>query len=125
MPSYRKGVGGERELAHLLNSRGFAVMRAPSSGGVLYPLDMIAIKRGVVLAFEVKTWSRKPRLEAASASAFREWCERAGAMGFLGWRARGKWLFLRMGDVLAGSYGDENWISMERFLEAFATDMGG
>ena len=104
-------------MAHILNNRGFSVMRAPSSGGAIYPLDIVAIKKGFVLAFEIKTWNRKPYLEAAQVSAFREWCERAGAMGFLGWRARGRWSFLRLEDALEGSYKDENWISMEDFLK--------
>jgi len=120
MPSYAKGSAGERELAHILNSRGFSVMRAPSSGGAIYPLDIVAIKKGVVLAFEIKTWNRKPYLEAAQVNAFREWCERAGAMGFLGWRGRGKWSFLRLEDVLNSNYKDDSWISMEGFLRAFA-----
>lgn len=118
MPSYRKGVSSERELVHLLNSRGFSVMRAPSSGGSAYPLDVVALKKGMILAFEIKTWNRKPYLEAVQVNAFREWCERAGAMGFLGWRSRGKWLFLRIEDIIAGNYKDENWISMENFLRA-------
>jgi Holliday junction resolvase len=119
MPSYSKGARGEHELLHILNSRGFAVMRAPSSGGAIYPLDIVAIKKGVVLAFEIKTWDRKPYLEAAQASAFREWCGRAGAMGFLGWRSRGKWLFLRLEDALNSNYKDDSWITMEGFLEVF------
>ena len=120
MPSYRKGARGEHELVHILNSRGFSVMRAPSSGGAIYPLDVVAIKKGLVLAFEIKTWNRKPYLEAAQTNAFREWCDRAGAMGFLGWRGRGKWLFLRLEDVLNGNYKDEKWITLDGFLGAFA-----
>ncbi|MBM3304234.1 MAG: Holliday junction resolvase [Candidatus Aenigmarchaeota archaeon] len=122
MPSYSKGAKGERELIHILNSRGFSVMRAPSSGGAIYPLDIVAIRKGLVLAFEIKTWNRKPYLEAAQVSAFREWCEKAGAMGFLGWRGRGKWSFLRIEDALNSNYKDESWISMEGFLRTFAGD---
>jgi Holliday junction resolvase len=95
-------------------------MRAPSSGGALYPLDILAIKNGNVLAFEIKTWNRKPYLESSQVAAFREWCGRAGATGFLGWRGRGKWLFLRLEDVLASNYRDESWITMENFLAVFA-----
>jgi len=120
MPSYRKGYRGEAELVHILNDRGFSVMRAPSSGGAIYPLDIVAIKKGLVLAFEIKTWNRKPYLEAAQVGAFREWCERAGAMGFLGWRGRGKWSFLRLEDVMNSNYKDDSWISMEGFLKVFA-----
>ena len=120
MNRYAKGSNSERELVHILNSRGFSVMRAPRSGGAIYPLDIVAIKRGLVLAFEIKTWDRKPYMEAAQISAFREWCERAGAMGFLGWRSRGKWLFLRLEDVLNSDYKDDKWITMDGFLGAFA-----
>lgn len=116
MNRYAKGASSERELIHLLNARGFSVMRAPSSGGSAYPLDVVAIRKGMILAFEIKTWNRKPRLEKEQLNPFREWCERAGAMGFLGWRGRGRWSFLRLEDVAAGNYKDENWISMENFL---------
>lgn len=116
MPSYSKGASGERELVHMLNNHGFSVMRAPSSGGALYPLDIVALKKGMIIAFEIKTWNRKPRLEKDQMNGFREWCERAGAMGFLGWRGRGRWSFLRLDDVVAGNYADENWISMDSFL---------
>jgi Holliday junction resolvase len=120
MNSYAKGSRSERELVHILNDRGFATMRAPSSGGALYPLDIVAIKKGVIIAFEIKTWDRKPYLEQEQVRAFREWCEKAGAMGFLGWRGRGKWLFLRLEDVLAGNYKDERWLTMDNFLSVFA-----
>ncbi len=119
MPSYRKGAAGERELVHILNSRGFSVMRAPSSGGAIYPLDIVAIRKGLVLAFEIKTWDRKPYLEAAQLNAFNGWCSRAGAMGFLGWRSRGKWLFLRLEDALNSDYKDDRWITMDDFLNVF------
>jgi Holliday junction resolvase len=118
MPSYRKGAGGERELAHLLNSKGFSVMRAPSSGGSVYPLDIVALRKGMIIAFEIKTWNRKPYIDKAQLAGLRGWCDRAGAMGFVGWRARGKWLFLRLEDAEQSNYRDENWISMERFLLA-------
>jgi Holliday junction resolvase len=91
-------------------------MRAPSSGGAIYPLDVIAIKKGRILAFEIKTWNRKPYLESDQVNAFREWCERAGATGFLGWRGRGKWSFLSLENVLSGNYKDNVWMTMESFF---------
>ncbi len=124
MNRYAKGSASERELMHILNSRGFSVMRAPSSGGAIYPLDIVAIRKGFVLAFEIKTWGRKPYLEAAQLDGFKEWCGRAGAMGFLGWRSRGKWLFLRLEDALDSNYKDDKWITMDDFLKVFAGGSG-
>lgn len=115
MPSYRKGVASERELAKILDGAGFSVMRAPSSGGSKYPLDILAAKNGSMLAFEIKSWNRKPYLERAQTDVFRRWCERAGARGFLGWRSRGRWAFLPLEHVVAGNYGDDMWVGIETF----------
>jgi len=53
----RRGFSAERELARLLWSRGFAVVRGPASGArgrhVVYP-DLVAIYQGNIYVFEVK-----------------------------------------------------------------------
>lgn len=122
MKAYSKGVRGERELLHFLNSKGFAVSRVPSSGGYLSPIDIIAIKRGLIIAIESKVYSNKPRLEKKKLKRFREWCEKAGAMGFLAWRNSGQWLFLKINDAEAGNYEDGRWIEMKNLLSAFGIE---
>ena len=118
MKTYAKGARAERELLHFLDSKGFAVMRAPSSGGELSPVDIIAIKRGLVIAIESKAWEIKPKLPKDRIERLKEWSDKAGAITFLGWRTTGKWLFLQLKDVIENKYQDENWIHMENFLTA-------
>ncbi|RLI97260.1 MAG: Holliday junction resolvase, partial [Candidatus Aenigmatarchaeota archaeon] len=84
--TYSKGSRAERELAHFLNHRGFATLRVPSSGGFLSPLDIVAIRNGLVLTFEIKSHKVKPRLRKEQLEAFSKWTRKAGAMGFLAWR---------------------------------------
>lgn len=119
MNFYRKGARFERDLIHFLNYKGFSVSRTASSGGYLYPVDILAMKKGLILAFECKAHKTKPRLQKDKLKKFKEWCDRAGAMGFLAWRApQNKWLFLRMEDAEKRNYADENWIEMHNFLKA-------
>lgn len=118
MKTYAKGARAERELLHYLNSKGFAVIRAPSSGGELSPVDIVAIKNGLIIAIESKSWEIKPKLPKDRVLRLKEWSDKAGAITFLGWRTRNKWLFLQMKDVLENKYEDENWIGMENFLTA-------
>jgi len=57
----RKGIKEERELIHKLDSLGFAVLRAPSSGSgtKLDRPDILAGRKGLILALEVKTSKKK------------------------------------------------------------------
>lgn len=119
MNFYRKGARFERQLIRFLNYKGFSVSRTASSGGYFYPIDILAIKKGLILAFECKAHKVKPRLQKDKLKKFKEWCDRAGAMGFLAWRApQNKWLFLKMEDAEKSNYADDNWIEMENFLKA-------
>lgn len=119
MKTYAKGARSERELLHFLNSKGFSVIRAPSSGGEMSPVDIVAIKKGMVICFECKAWEHKPKLPQDRVRRFKEWCEKAGAFGFLAWRTKNKWLFLRLKDVEENKYEDNNWLEMESFLSVF------
>ncbi|MFH1294535.1 MAG: hypothetical protein ABIH90_01165 [Candidatus Aenigmatarchaeota archaeon] len=116
MKTYAKGSRGEREILHILHSKGFSCVRAASSGGFFSPMDIVAIKKGVVIGLECKAWAKKPHLEKPKARAFIEWCERAGAMGFLAWRTTGKWLFLDLKNINAGNYSEENWLELTDFF---------
>lgn len=92
---YDKGAIAERELARFFKSHSFQTLRSAGSGSKFSTPDLVAIKKGIILAFECKSWENKPRLKKDEYEEFRKWCERAGAIGFLAWR-RGKnnWLFL-------------------------------
>ncbi len=118
MKTYAKGARAESELLHYLNSKGFAVIRAPSSGGEMSPVDVVAIKRSLIIAFECKNHAKKPKLPKDRVDRLKEWCDKAGAICFLGWRTTGKWLFLQLKYVLENRYEDENWIEMDSLLEA-------
>ena len=99
MHTYVKGANAERELTKLLKGKSFAVVRSARSGGSISVPDVIAAKDGKILAFECKTWKEKPRLKREEHAEFAEWCQRAGAIGFLAWRNRGKWLFLDINNL--------------------------
>ncbi len=95
----RKGFHYERELARTLWRKGFACMRAPASGAkvkrVKYP-DVVAIKNGVTLVFEVKTRSKPGAIyiERKQVEKIVEFASRAGGRAFIavrvldgrGWR---------------------------------------
>lgn len=95
---YEKGARAERDLARLLKDRSFAVIRAAGSGGSLSIPDLVAIKKGRILAFECKAWKKVPRLRPDKYDNFSEWCKRANAIGFLAWKNK-KWLFLNVKDL--------------------------
>jgi len=115
-----KGAAFERELLQFLHAKEFSVLRAPSSGGYFYPVDIVAIKKNKVLAFECKNYRTKPRLNNKQFTAFRNWCIRAGAIGFLAWRTpKNEWKFLRMEDAAEKRYEDENWFEMPALEKCF------
>ena len=118
MKTYAKGYRFEAELLHFLHGKGFSVIRGPSSGGDLSPVDVVAMKRGLVLAFECKNWEKKPKLTSDKIKKMKEWCETAGALGFLTWRNNNQWIFLRLEDAEENRYDDENWFPLENLLKA-------
>lgn len=98
---YRKGANAERELMRILFEKGFSILRAAGSG--VNPLDcpdVIAIKKGLILAFECKAW------DSTSLSISKEqfegdvnWCEKAGARFIVGWKIpREGWWCLKPSD---------------------------
>ncbi|MBU0952810.1 MAG: restriction endonuclease [Nanoarchaeota archaeon] len=115
---YAKGARFERELLHFLHGMGFSVIRGPASGGELSPIDVVAMKKGLIVAVECKNWNTKPRLSRDKIQGMKMWCERAGAIGFLSWRAAKDWLFLPLTDAEVGNYADEYWLPMKNVLSA-------
>lgn len=122
MKTYAKGFRAEREILHFLNNKGLSCVRQASSGGHLSPVDIVAIKNGLILGLECKNHARKPRLAKDQMERFSSWCKNAGAIGFLAWRNSGKWLFLKICDAEAGNYEDNRWIEMEDLLSAFGIE---
>lgn len=120
MKLYQKGYRAERSLLRMLSSHNYSCIRAGSSGGFLTPVDVVAIKPGRTLCFEIKSWAKKPRLDKSQLSRFSEWCTNASGHGFVAWYNKNKWLFLSVKDAEAGNYDDENWIPLEAFLKVFA-----
>jgi len=116
--SYSKGVHYERSLLNFLKSKGFSTMRVAGSGHCS-PADIVAIKKNNILAIECKAHKTKPRIKKEKVHEMKQWCENAGALGFLAWRAPNQdWLFLPMKNLEESRYEDEHWISMESFLQA-------
>ncbi len=120
MKTYAKGAAFERELMHYLRYKGLAVVRQAGSGGETTPVDILALKQGMVLAIECKNHAEKPRLPAERVQRFTDWCRLAGAIGLLAWKKPGgNWLFLRLEDAAGGRYEDESWLELEQLLGAF------
>ena len=132
--AYSKGSRAERELAHFLNHKGFATLRVPSSGGFLSPLDVVAIRKGQVLAFEIKSHAKKPRLKKDQLERFSGWCKKANAFGFIVWRrtssedneplsASQRWLFLPIESAEKNDYSEERWVERDiLFLKVFGIE---
>lgn len=119
MKTYAKGARFERELLQFLNYKKFAVLRVPSSGNKVSPVDIVAIKKGLVVAIECKAWDRLPKPPKDQLNRMKEWSDRAGAIGFVAWKKPGNtWLFLPVENALNNMYEEENWIEMENLLNA-------
>lgn len=98
-----RGFAHERDLARKLWARGLAVMRAPASGSkakrLVYP-DVVAIYRGKVLVFEVKTAStlRDIYIPARQVEKLVEFARRAGGEAYIAVKVigTGEWLFVHV-----------------------------
>lgn len=100
--TYIKGARAERDLAKRLKRMGFSVLRAAGSGSPISTPDLVAVKRGRVLAFECKAWKTTPRLREKEYERFHDWCEKAGALGFLAWKDK-DWSFLNVKNLKDGN----------------------
>lgn len=102
MHNYRKGFRAEHELMKLLESLGFAVLRAPKSGRDT--IDVIACKRGAIFAFECKSWASTVRISERQMKSLMDFSEKAGAIPIVAIKeAQEGWRFLKAEEVTANN----------------------
>ncbi|RLJ00225.1 MAG: hypothetical protein DRP03_01080 [Candidatus Aenigmatarchaeota archaeon] len=116
MKTYIKGSSAERELMLLLKDKGFSIARIAGSGGRRTPFDIIAIKRGNILVFEVKAWKTKPVIDKKKIEHMIRWCNNAGAIGIVAWRKDNKWFVMKINEFINKS---DRWLSLKEFIELF------
>jgi len=109
-----RGFSHERDLARKLWSHGLAVIRAPASGSkakrLMYP-DLVAIYKGRVLVFEVKTASslRDIYIPGRQVEKLLEFTRRAGGEAYIAVKitGTGEWLFVstdKLSKTSSGNY---------------------
>lgn len=100
--SYRKGYKAELELVHLLSKRGFLAIRSPRSGRIGLPApDVIAIRRGKILAFECKFIGRAFKVPSSELEQLKQWERIGGAECYIAWKyPRRGWRFISLKHVL-------------------------
>ncbi len=116
----RRGFMHERDLVLKLWKRGFAVLRAPASGSktrrIIYP-DLVAIKNGVIMVFEVKTTREKKPvyIPKHQVEKLREFLKRSGGYGFIAVKIVGDmgWRFIPL-DELEETSGGNYKVSLEK-----------
>ena len=113
---YQRGVRYERELLHILDKKGFAVIRAAGSGGNVSVPDIIGIRKGQVIAFECKAWEKEPYIKKEKIDDFIKWCKKADAFGFIAWRHENKWKFKPIEDI---KNKEKEWVELHVFLSVF------
>jgi len=113
--SYKKGYTAELQLTHLLSDMGYMTIRAPRSGRIDLPSpDVIAVKGGKVIVFEVKFRASAFTVPPEQLEELKQWREVGGATAYVGCKiARRGWKFLHLNDVVAnkGNIG-------KKFIEA-------
>ena len=97
MAYYNKGANAERELMKVLVSKGFMVVRAAGSGVNQIPCpDLLALKKGKILAFECKAWKGNYLyIKTENFESQEKFCEISGAISLIGWKIPNHgWLFM-------------------------------
>lgn len=97
----RRGFSHERDLVIKLWKKGFAVIRAPASGSkakrMVYP-DVVAIRNGITIVFEVKSSSRARDIYIDSKQIHKliEFAKRAGGFSYIAIKliGTGEWRFV-------------------------------
>lgn len=94
--NYRKAKGTlhERSLKHLLEEKGFFVVRASGSGADGVSPDLIALHTTKKLAFECKAWKNSLHLEKKKIEIMLNWQAATGIPFFVAWKVPHKeWRF--------------------------------
>lgn len=105
MRPYQKGAKAERELAKKLWALGFAVVRSPASGGgrggSRSAPDLVAVRKGKVLAIEVKSVEpgEPAKLSPKQVVKLLLWASRAWAEPYVAVKVGGGggWRFVSLG----------------------------
>ena len=122
--SYAKGYAAERELVHILASKGYMTIRAPRSGRInLASPDVIAVKNGKVIVIECKSRAAAFKIEKEQLGELREWQEKGGAIPYVGWKVSRKgWIFFHLKDVeekngnMGKKFAEEKGMPLESIL---------
>lgn len=113
---YRKGYMGEREMVHLLYSKGYMAIRTPRSGRICLPSpDVIAAKNGRLIVIECKFREDAFKISEDQLKELEEWKMKARAEAYIAWKiSRRGWSFLRLEDVINNN-GNVNKSFAEKF----------
>jgi Holliday junction resolvase len=119
-----KGERFERELVHMLWSKGFAAVRTPASGSISYPIpDIIAGNGKRYLAIEVKMRSSLPiYIPKKDVEDLIEFSKRFGAEPYIAVKVKGEgWRFLSVDRLIKTNRGfkidETNFYSASDFDE--------
>ncbi|NPA86370.1 MAG: hypothetical protein GXO42_03180 [bacterium] len=80
---YRKGYYLEHRLVQLLRRYGFWCTRLPKSGSAQVPLDVLALRPGIVLGFECKRRKAVLYSKELQPEKLLSWQEATGGKAFL------------------------------------------
>lgn len=96
MRTYAKGSRVERELIDFLHNNGFSVIRAAGSGVSSLSPDVLAFRRGIQYAFEVKAIEKEHlHIDKQQFLNLKKWEENTGITCLVGWRRNRKgWRFI-------------------------------
>ena len=92
--SYNKGSFFERQLKHLLEAKGFYVVRASGSGVDGVSPDLIVLHTTKRFALECKAWKNSLSLDATKVRIMKEWESTTGLPIYIAWKSpRKEWRF--------------------------------
>jgi len=92
--AYNKGTAFERQLKHLLEAKGFFVVRASGSGCDGVSPDLIALHTTRKIAIECKAWKNNLHLEKPKVETLHQWEQTTGMPVFIAWKSpRKEWRF--------------------------------
>lgn len=98
MTRYDKGARSERELLNILDRQGYSVLRSAGSGVNALSPDLIAIRKGRLIAIECKAWERGSlALDPEQYQKLVEWKANTTFPTYVAWRMNGSgWFFIEL-----------------------------